>query len=82
MSVSKEPIYFEETVVMDTDDDALVGTAELNVDELVAKIDASSDVDVERKRKIKRRLERLSEKRDLNLDSTYNINIDDDNDKL
>jgi hypothetical protein len=69
---------FDETVVMDTDDDTLIGTAELNVDELVAKIEASTDLDVERKRQIKRRLEQLAEERDLDLDSTYNFNLNDD----
>ena len=69
---------FDETVVMDSDDDPLVGTAELKVDDLVAKIDASNDIDVERKRQIKRRLERLAEERDLDLESTYNINLGDD----
>ena len=70
---------FDETVVMDdADDDTLVGTAELNVDELVAKIDASTEIDIERKRQIKRRLEQLAEERNVDLDSTYNINLGDD----
>jgi hypothetical protein len=71
----------ESTIVMNTDDDddiAVDISQELNVDELVAKLDASDEVDAERKRAVKRRLERLAEKRDMDLDSTYNFNLAED----
>ncbi len=72
----------EETVVMETDDDDVdnVGdiSVEVNVEELVAKIEAGSAEDSERRKAIKRRLEELSEEIGDNLDGTYNINLDED----
>ena len=69
----------DQTVVIETDDDdvsVLDSTAEIRVDELVAKLD-KGDGDSERKRKIKKRLEELEEKIGDNLDGTYNIDLDD-----
>ena len=71
----------EDTIVINTeDDDELdVGIAtEVNVEELVAKLDAADENDVARKRAIKKRLEELDEVRSADLDSTYNFNLDDD----
>ncbi|MDJ0939481.1 MAG: hypothetical protein QNJ00_06930 [Woeseiaceae bacterium] len=71
----------EDTIVINTeDDDELdVGIAtEVNVEELVAKLDATDENDVARKRAIKKRLEELDEVRSADLDSTYNFNLDDD----
>ena len=70
----------EKTIVMDTDDDdpSIDMSAEINVEELVAKFEAADSDDVERKRAIKRRLEQLAEERDIDLDSTYNFNLNDD----
>ena len=71
----------EDTIVINTeDDDELdVGIAtEVNVEELVAKLEAADEGDVERKRAIKKRLEELDEVRSADLDSTYNFNLDDD----
>ncbi len=60
------------------DDDAVDATAEINVDEMVSKIDKQSDI--ERQRAIRRRLDELNEEKlaSKDIDSTYNINLDDD----
>ncbi len=71
----------QETVVMQTDDadiDTVADTAEVNVEELVAKIDSGNTDDLERRKAVKKKLEELQEEIGDNLDSTYNINLDDD----
>ncbi|MDJ0911096.1 MAG: hypothetical protein QNI99_18080 [Woeseiaceae bacterium] len=71
----------QETVVMQTDDediDTVADTAEVNVEELVAKIDSGNTDDLERRKAIKKKLERMQEEIGDNLDGTYNINLDDD----
>ncbi len=70
-----------DTIVMTEDiDDDNVGdiSVEINVDELVAKIE-SDDGDAHKK-EVHRRLEELEEKRriEAELDSTYNFNLDDE----
>lgn len=62
------------TIVMGDD------SVEINVEELVEKIEASNDLSSEKKRDVKKRLEELHEQRDSlkELDSTYNFNLDDD----
>ncbi len=69
----------EDRMIADDDGDAaLEATSEINVDELVSKIDKQGDLD--RKKLVKRRLEELQEQKiaSENIDSTYNINLDDD----
>ena len=69
----------EDRMIADDDGDAaLEATSEINVDELVSKIDKQGDLD--RKKLVKRRLEDLQEQKiaSENIDSTYNINLDDD----
>ncbi len=73
----------EDTVVMSDDDDGddnVDLTSELNVEELVAKLEATDSDDLARRRLIRRRLEELREQREAerDLDSTYNFNFDDD----
>ncbi len=74
----------EDTVVIATDDDDNdnVGdlSVELNIEDLVAKLEATDSEDIARRRQIKRRLEELREERDAmkDLDSTYNFNFDDE----
>ncbi len=71
----------QETVVMQTDDadiDTVGDTAEVNVEELVAKIDSGNTDDLERRKAVKKKLEKLQDEIGDNLDSTYNINLDDD----
>jgi hypothetical protein len=73
----------EDTIVSDSalDSDNIGDiSVEINVEELVAKIEASDDVDVDRKRGVRRRLDELEDRRrtDDDLDSTYNFDLDDD----
>jgi len=73
----------EDTVVITEDDDDIdeVGdiSAELNVEELVAKIE-KGDLSSEHRKQVRRRLEELEEERRARkeLDSTYNFNLDDE----
>ncbi len=53
-------------------------SVELNVEELVAKIESESDEEVAQKREVRRKLEEINEQHDKELDSTYNFNLDDD----
>ena len=55
-------------------------SVEINVEELVKKLEATSSEDVDRRRQIRRRLEELRELREVekDLDSTYNFSLDDD----
>ena len=66
----------------DLDDDDNVGdiSEEINVEELVAKIEAGDGDDADHKKEIHRRLEEIEEQRrvEAELDSTFNFNLDDD----
>lgn len=64
----------------DNDDDDVGGdtTIQMDIDKLVAKLDASDSEDVHRRAEIRRRLEDLREQRQQELDSTFNFNLDDD----
>ena len=76
----------DDTIVIEDDDDDEdddnIGdlSVELNVEELVAKLEATDDDDLGRKREIRRRLDELREQREAekDIDSTYNFNLDDD----
>jgi len=71
-----------EDVELDDDDLANVGdiSVEINVDELVAKIEADDDDAAAKKKEVHRRMEELNEQRKVNkdIDSTFNFNLDDD----
>jgi len=59
--------------------DTLVDIAgELDVDDLVAKLDATDPKEIARRRAVRRRLEELREQRMQDLDSTFDFNLDDD----
>ncbi len=65
----------------DDDDDGDLGgdtTIEMDIERLVAKLDAVDSEDVHRRAEIRRRLEDLREQRQQELDSTFNFNLDDD----
>ena len=67
--------------VEDIDDDNVGDiSVEINVEELVAKLEATDSDDVLRKRQIRKRLEDLEELRraDKDLDSTFNFDLDDE----
>ncbi len=53
-------------------------SVELNVEELVAMLEESDSEDVQQKAEIRRRLEELRERKDAELESTFNFNLDDD----
>lgn len=68
-------------IIDDSDDDSDIDlTAEINVDDLVARVEKQNKNDIERKKQVRRRLEELQEQRLAmrDLDSTYNFNLDDD----
>ena len=70
-----------ETVVMSDDDDDIVTgdtTIEMDIENLVAKLEASDSEDVHRRAEIRRKLEDLREQREQELDSTFNFNMDED----
>ena len=53
-------------------------SVEINVDELVAKIESDIDADSEHKREVRRRLDELNEEHDQDDEGTYNFDLDDD----
>ena len=80
-----DPEDGEDTAVLSADivsDDDNVGdiSVEINVEELVAKLEATDDSDVSRQRDIRKRVDELEEQRRSGdeLDSTYNFNLDDE----
>lgn len=79
--VETEDLDETETII-DVADVDNVGdiSVEINVEELVAKLEATDDEDLSRKREIHKRLEELEDQRKANedLDSTYNFNLDDE----
>ncbi|MCH8943810.1 MAG: hypothetical protein IH910_03370 [Proteobacteria bacterium] len=52
-------------------------SVEINVEELVAKIEASDTEDAEKAR-IRKQLDKLREQQDSELNTTYNFDLDDD----
>lgn len=74
---SEDTIVSEDITDVDNVGDISV---EINVEELVAKIEAGEGDEVEHQKEIRRRLDELEEERkaEAELDSTYNFNLDDD----
>ena len=68
----------DDAIELLADDDAGDSTEEINVDELVAKIDSTDAEESARKREIRLKLEALNEQRDDEFGSTYNFDINDD----
>ena len=73
----------EDTIVSeDIEDIDNVGdiSVEINVEELVAKIEAGEGDEADHQKEVRRRLDELEEQRkaEAELDSTYNFNLDDD----
>lgn len=60
------------TIVMDDD------SVEINVEELIAKLEDDTDDEVARKKAVRKRLEELNERRAAELDGTFNFNMDED----
>jgi hypothetical protein len=53
-------------------------SVELNVEELVAKLESTDPNEVAHKQEVRRRLDELREQRDADLDSTFDFSLDDD----
>lgn len=77
----------EDTVVLsddaldiDDDDDDDSDSAEINIKQLVAKIEAGEGDADKHKKEIRRRLDEIAEQRRIEkeLESTFNFNLDDD----
>ena len=79
---SSEDTLAETVVMSDADDDLDVSvgdsTVEMDIERLVAKLEASDSEDVHRRAEIRHKLEELRELREQELDSTFNINLDDE----
>jgi len=71
-----EDVELDEDVVDNVGDISV----EINVEELVAKIESGDDDKATQKKEIHRRMEALNEQRqeDKEMDSTFNFNLDDD----
>ena len=70
-----------ETVVMSDDEgDTSVGdsTVEMDIERLVAKLETIYSEDVHRRAEMRHKLEELRELREQELDSTFNISLDDE----
>lgn len=68
----------DEEVAVDIDELDIGSTAEINVEKLVAKIDATDADETAHKREIREKLEALNEQRDDKFGSTYNFDLDKD----
>lgn len=78
--IAADDTLAETVVLSDDDDDVAVGdsTIEMDIEKLVAKLEASDSEDVHHRAEIRRKLEELRERREQELDSTFNFNLDDD----
>lgn len=74
-SVDEEEI--SEDAMPDIGGDTLIDVSG-EVEKLVSKIEDEDPDEVAHKREVRRRLEELAERRDQDLDSTFNIDLDDD----
>lgn len=77
---SSDEALAETVVLSDDPDDIVTGdtTIEMDIENLVAKLEASDSEDVHRRAEIRRKLEDLREQRERDLDSTFNFNMDED----
>jgi hypothetical protein len=75
----KEDEVLDTDVVASLEDDNIGDlSVELNVEELVANLEPGGDEESEHRQEIRRKLEEKREQREQELDSTYNINLDED----
>ena len=77
---SSEDTLAETVVMSDDEGDTSVGdsTVEMDIERLVAKLEAIDSEDVHRRAEMRHKLEELRELREQELDSTFNISLDDD----
>lgn len=78
--ISDDSLTATVVITEDDADDLVTGdtTVEMDIERLVAKLDASDSEDVHRRAEIRRKLEELREKREQELDSTFNFNLDEE----
>lgn len=67
-------------VVADDGDDVSDLSSDINIEELVAKLESTPKDALDRQRQIRRRIDELREEREVlkDLDNTYNFNLDED----
>lgn len=67
-------------VVADDGDDISDLSSDINIEELVARLESTPKDALDRQRQIRRRIDELREEREVlkNLDNTYNFNLDED----
>ena len=77
---SSEETLAETVVMSDDDGDTAVGdsTVEMDIERLVAKLEASDSDDVHRRAEMRHKLEELQELHEQEMNSTFNISLDDD----
>ncbi len=64
---------------VDIGGDTVVGlTGEYDIDSLFKMLDSTDPSEVAHRREIRRRLEELAEQREVDLDSTFNFDLDED----
>ena len=74
--------FSEDTIVIEdvADDFVIDSSSEVDVSQLIEKLDVDDGVEAQQKREIHRRLEALNDKKQVekDIDSTFNFNLDDD----
>ena len=67
-------------VVADDGDDVADLSSDINIEELVARLESTPKDALDRQRQIRRRIDELREEREVlkDLDNTYNFNLDED----
>lgn len=67
-------------VVADDGDDVSDLSSDINIEELVARLESTPKDALDRQRQIRRRIDELREEREVlkDLDNTYNFNLDED----
>ena len=69
----------DENVILDSSDDGFVDTiVEASLEDLVSRMDLTDAEEAARRRQIRKRLEEIRELKALDLDSTFDFNLDDD----
>ena len=69
----------DESVLLDSSDEGFIDTVvEASLEDLVARMDMTDAEEAARRRQIRKRLEEIRELKALDLDSTFDFNLDDD----
>jgi len=78
--ISDDSLTATVVITEDDADDIVTGdtTVEMDIERLVAKLDASDSEDVHQKAEVRKKVEELREQREKELDSTFNFNLDED----